>query len=140
MTTIYAVNRGMYSDHRVIALFTTPELAQDFMRTFPYEYNELQTFELDSDAPRLIQNGHSIWHVQMLRDGTTESVHVCDPEPYNFSSLGHCIWRRSKAPAYRGKGVPDSMQSTVLATSKKHAVKIANEHRIRMIESGEWTP
>jgi hypothetical protein len=75
----------------------------------------------------------------MLRDGTTEEVFQTERDAYNYGNLGHKIWRRSQAPVYRGKGVPDCLRSDVLATSQEHAVKITNEHRIRIIESGEWT-
>ena len=140
MSTIYAVSRGSYSDYSVMALFTSVERAEDFMRVFPdFDYNDLATFKLDPEDPDLIRNGHEFWHVIMLRDGTTEEARQQERSPYDYGSLGQIIWLRSQAPAYRGKGVPDCIRSTVLATSQEHAVKITNEHRIRMIESGEWT-
>lgn len=48
------------------------------------------------------------------------------------------IWRRSTAPAYIGKGLKDVLHATIWAKDADHAVKIANEHRTRMIASGEW--
>jgi hypothetical protein len=140
MSTIYAVSRGCYSDYSVVALFTSVERAEDFMRVFPdFDYNDVATFELDPADPDLIRDGHEFWYVQMLRDGTTEEARELERSPYNYGNLGQIIWLRSQAPAYRGKGVSDCIRSTVLATSQEHAVKITNEHRIRMIESGEWT-
>ena len=48
------------------------------------------------------------------------------------------IWRRTQAPAYKGKGIPDALNGSVLAKDEKHAVKIANEQRTQMIALGRW--
>ena len=48
------------------------------------------------------------------------------------------IWRRSQAPAYVGKNVPDCLHGTVWAKDSTHAIKIMNEKRTQMIAMGEW--
>jgi hypothetical protein len=84
-----------------------------------------------------INSGLSRWGVLMLRDGTTEEVWRQEVSGYNLID-GHNIWRRSEAPAYKGKGVPDCLNASVWARNEKHAVKIANEIRTKMIAEGEW--
>jgi hypothetical protein len=136
--TIYAVSAGSYSDYRVVALFTTVELAEEFMAAVPYaDYNNITEFDLDPKTPDLIRRGYSIWRVLMLRDGTTEQVSCKGVGLFEVIDIGHSMWRRSEMPYLRIKA-PDCLVSTVWAKSAEGAVKIANEHRTQMIASGEW--
>jgi hypothetical protein len=140
MKKIYAVNSGRYRDYRVVALFSTPELAREFMAAVPdSDYNEIEEFELDLNTADLIRRGYSIWTVHMLRDGCTERVTRNSPGIYEVTNVGHQIWRRTQTPAYAGEGIPDILTSTVWAKSETQAVKIVNEHRAQMIASGEWS-
>ena len=140
MKKIYAVNSGSYSDYRVVALFSTPELAREFMAAVPdSDYNEIEEFELDPNTADLIRRGYSIWKVHMLRDGGIECVTRNNPEIYEVTNVGHRIWNRTQAPAYVGKGIPDILTSMVWAKSETQAVKIVNEHRAQMIANGEWS-
>jgi hypothetical protein len=140
MKTIYAVNAGSYSDYRVVALFSSTELAQEFMAAVPdTDYNEVEEFELDPKTADLIRRGYCTWRVWMLRDGTTEKVNREDVGIYEVTGIGHRMWRRTEASAYKNKGVPDCLTSTVWAKSEEGAVKIVNEHRVQMIASGEWS-
>lgn len=139
MKKIYAVNAGSYSDYRVVALFTTIELANEFMAAVPdSDYNDLEEFDLNPETADLIKRGYSLWQVRMLRNGDTEKVTRQDMSVYGVGDVGHRIWRRTQAPAYKGKGIPDCLVSTVWAKNENAAVKIANEHRAQMIASGEW--
>lgn len=140
MKKIYAVNSGSYSDYRVVALFSTPERAQEFMAAVPdSDYNDVEEFELNPDTADLIKRGYSLWLVYMLRDGNTERVKQLELSLYGVDDVGHRIWRRTQAPAYKGRGIPDCLTSTVWAKSEEAAVKIVNEYRARMIASGEWS-
>ena len=140
MKKIYAVNAGCYSDYRVVALFTTIELANEFMAAVPdSDYNAVEEFDLNPDTAGLIKRGYSSWSVRMLRDGSTEQVNRRDLSLYGVGDVGHRIWKRTEAPAYKGKGIPDCLMSTVWAKSEDAAVKIVNEHRAQMIASGEWS-
>jgi len=139
MKTIYAVNSGCYSDYHVVALFSSKEKAQAFMTAVPDDdYNEIEEFQLDPPTADLIRRGYWQWHIRMLRDGTVEHAMKADtacssytPTPY------HAIWRRSQTmhPPYTR---PDCLQSTVMAKNEKHAIKIANEHRVQLIATGQW--
>lgn len=137
--TIYAVTAGCYSDYRVVALFSSKELAKEFMDAIPDDYyNPVEKFELNPPTADLIARGYSVWNVHMLRGGDTERVERTENGLYNVRGIGHSIWRRSKAPAYKGSGKQDCLISSVWAKTEKQAVKIANEHRTQMIANGQW--
>jgi hypothetical protein len=136
--TIYAVSVGSYSNYRVVALFTTVALAEEFMAAVPDgDYNNIEEFGLDPKTSDLIRRGYSIWRVLMLRDGTTEQVSCKDVDLDEVTDIGHRVWRRSGIQ-YLRINAPDCLVSTVWAKSAEGAVKIANEHRTQMIASGEW--
>jgi hypothetical protein len=84
-----------------------------------------------------LRKGFKPYVFEMRRDGTVERCVQYDVVSYQLA--GHVdIWRRSEAPAYKGKGVEDCLHGTVWAKDEKHAVKIANEHRARFIAEGLW--
>jgi len=139
MTKVYAVNSGSYSDYRVNAIFSTKELAEEFMQFIPDDdYNGIEEYELDSKEPDLIRRGYSLWVIHMLKDGTTERVEKREIGIWSVGNVGHSIWERTKAPAYKGKGILDILTSTVWAKTEEQAIKIVNEHRAQMIARGEW--
>ena len=139
MKTVYAVNSGLYSDYRVDAIFSTKEKAEEFMGTIKEtDFNKIEEYEIDPPVVDLIKRGYSIWVVHMLVDGTVELIRRTEHDTYTISSIGHRIWRRTQAPAYRGKGIPDVLTSKVWAKTEQRAIKIVNEHRTQMIESGQF--
>jgi len=139
MKKVYAVSSGSYSDYRVNATFSTKKLAEEFMRYVPgNDYNGIEEYEIDPSTPDIIKRGYAIWSVLMLRNGNVECVEKIETTPYSVENIRHTIWWRTKAPAYKGKGIPDILTSTVWAKTEKQAVKIVNEHRAQMIANGEW--
>lgn len=142
--TIYAVSSGSYSDYRVNALFSAREKAQEFIDalTKPNSYNDfndIEEYELDSDTADMIRRGYAIWYVQMQVDGTVDRVERTSTDLFHVGEAGHRVWERSKAPAYKGQGIPNLLNSNVWAKTEKAAVKIVNEKRLQMIASGELT-
>lgn len=136
---IYAVNSGSYSDYRIVALFSTKKAARTYMSAVKdSDYNDIEEYELDPDTADLIRRGYSVWRVRMLRDGTVEKVDRTDNDSYDVQDIGDHIWERTKAPAYKGKGIQDALESTVWAKTEKAAIKIANEHRTQMVALGKW--
>lgn len=140
MAKVYAVNSGSYSDYRICGIFSTQEKAAAFMQYVrETDYNDIEVYELDPPTVDLIKRGYSIWRVLMLRDGTTERIDKVYPEYFNVSDVGNpFLWRRTQAPAYLGKGIPDAWQSTVWAKTEKQAIKIVNEQRLQLIALGKW--
>jgi hypothetical protein len=137
---LYAVSTGCYSDYTVRAIFSNREKAQAFIDAVPYnDYNDIEEYDLDPPTVARLKRGESVWVVWMLRDSTAEKVWRTKIELYNVTDPpSHRLWERSKAPAYKGKGVQDCLVSTVWAKTEKQAVKVANEHRVQMIANGEW--
>jgi hypothetical protein len=123
----------------VIGAFTSKAKAQAFMDSVKSEYNGIEEYDLDPPAANMIARGYSVWSVLMLRSGDVERVNRTETDSYAVGEVGgDRIWERSKAPAYRGKGIPDALHSYVWAKSEKAAVKIVNERRAEMIASGKW--
>lgn len=143
MKNVWVVEKGQYSDYRVVGVYSTQENAQKVCELLnaehgpdAYDAASIAEWTLDPAIDQLNQ-GMSMWHVHMLRDGTTEKVKQRDLDSYDMQ--GSCsIWRRSTTPLYAGRGIPDVMSATVWATDEKHAVKIVNEKRAQMIATGEW--
>ena len=139
MKKIYAVNAGSCDNYRVDAVFSTPELAKEYMEAVPdADYNDIEEYELDKETAEIIKHGYSMWHIYMLVDGTTERVAKVDTRDYNIICVGHNLWRRSLSPDFDGIGFPDCLVSTVWAKTEKQAVELVNEHRVMLIASGEW--
>lgn len=138
---VYAVNSGCYSDYKIVAIFSSKKLAQEFMGAVKSQYsgyNDIEEYELNPKTADLINRGYSVWNVHMLKDGSTERVERKETDTYDVSNIGATIWHRSTAPAYVGMNKQDILTAHVWAKTKKQAVKITNEHRARMIASNEW--
>lgn len=140
MKIVFAVNSGSYSDYSIRAIFSSRELAEEYMTVVKNsDYNDIEEYELDPTTSDMIRRGYSVWNVLMLIDGTTERVTRSDNDYYEVENTPrHWIWERTKAPAYKGKGIPDALDARVWAKTERAAVKIVNEKRAQMIANGEW--
>lgn len=139
MTTIFAASSGSYSDYRVEALFSTKRKAAAHLAAFPHEdWNGIEEYELDPPTADLMARGYQPWRVHMLRDGTVERVWRDDGRYASSYDESAVVWKRTKAPAYKGRDVPDALVVCALAKNERAAVKIANERRAEMIASGKW--
>ncbi len=139
MKKIYAVGAGSYSDYRIVAIFSTRVKANEFMQSVGG--GAVEEFNLDPQTTDLLKRGYAVWNVHMLIDGKTEKVEKTDNDLYDIQDANessHQLWKRSTAPAYRGKGIPDILTSRVWAKTAQAAVKIVNEQRTMMIASGKW--
>ena len=140
MKQVFAVSSGSYSDYRVNAIFSSRELAKEYMAAVSNsDYNEIEVYELDPPTVDLLLRGYSVWRVLMLHDGTTETVTRTDNDYYYVEDVPrHWLWERTKAPAYEGTGIPDALDSHVWAKTEQQAIKIVNEKRAQMIADGRW--
>lgn len=142
--TVWVIEQGSYSDYRVVGIYSTRENAQEIAdiinREDPYDKAEVGEWEVDPLISEL-RAGWRPFHLVMLADGTVENVRDEERNSYNIGNGTHLwLWERTKAPAYKGKGIPDALNGTVWAKDREHAIKIANERRVQMIASGEWKP
>ncbi len=128
MTTVYAVSKGCYSDYSVVALFSTRELAQTFMDRHPggYEdWNEIEEFALDEGVEQM-RAGMSRYNVRMGENGDSYDV---GSETYWFTEKPDAEFRKPAAPRINQRW----FNWYGWAMSQEHALKIANEYRIRLL-------
>jgi hypothetical protein len=143
MKEVWVIEHGSYSDYRVVGVYSSRKNAQMVADQInaAESYGEKATVEkwhLDPGVDDLNAGRHP--HVvTMAPDGTVEQARRLEWSGYEIGN-GLDIWRRSKAPAYRGKGIPDAVHGTVWATDEQHAVKIANEWRIQALATGRLKP
>lgn len=141
MASIWVVEQGSYSDYRVVGVFASEASATfiaDTLNAAEYAYDRATVAEWPLDpAVNELRQGLRQHRVLMLRSGDVERVEPNEMDGYQLNGDVR-IWRRSTAPAYIGKGIQDVLQCTVWATDSEHAVKIANEHRLRLLASNEW--
>ncbi len=138
MKKVWLIEQGVYSDYRVVGVFSTKENAdlvcKEIKKSDYHNNPEVREWNLDPGVSQL-NKGYLKFRVLMLRNGDTEDI-----SPINYFELEEkCyIWERSKAEAYKGKGLKDVLDAEIWAKSKQHAIKIVNEKRGQMIANGEW--
>lgn len=141
---VWVIEQGSYSDYRVVGVYSTRKdaarIAKKMNASHPYEKATVSEWPLNPGVDALNQ-GLSRFFVLMLRDGSVETQRE-DDSGWKSGELASSfwIWERTKAPAYRGKGIPDALNATVWARDMEHAVKITNDTRLLMIAEGTWKP
>ena len=128
---VYLVSDGHYSDYHQLGIYTTRELA-DQARVFFNADNDVEEWELDVIPKH--PHGLLAWTVYMDRNGNLPSGNVY---------VGNGV-RRDSVDGFEPTWIPCSKNGTVVcfrvwAKDEDHAVKIANEQRIGLLASGEWT-
>jgi hypothetical protein len=141
VSSVWVVEQGEYSDYRVVGVFSSQANAQQIADAINagHEFNRATVAEwpLDPVVDELRQ-GFRPFLVDMREDGSLERCDPWDVEGYELAGYVR-MWRRQDAPAYRGKpDKPDILQALIWARDAEHALKITNEHRLRMIATGEW--
>lgn len=139
--SVWVIERGEYSNYRVVGVYTSRRNAQAVVDKIKsgnsWTEPTIAKWELDPGIDD-INAGREPYYVTMAPDGTVERCERADWE-YQIGE-GLDVWPRTKAAAYRGKGIPDAVRGTVWATDDKHAIKIANETRLQWLESGKLKP
>ena len=137
MNTIWVLHGGDYSDYSVSGVFSSRKNANIAKKALKDKEHRVDEWPLDPGIDDL-KKGYMRFRVVMLRDGETE---VAGPSLYTFDLEPRVwLWERTKADSYKGKGIPDALSADVWAKDLEHAIKIANEHRTRMIAEGVWKP
>lgn len=124
MATIYAVTDGDYSDYRILGLYSTIEKAERAKKLFA-AHNDIDEWSVDKE-PDGVPAGMFRYSVRMYKDGRVESANIESAE-YMPS--------REWAPY----GDDQTVHFDMWATDEKHAIKIANERRLRLIAESTWT-
>lgn len=112
MSTIWIIEKGSYSDYRVVGVYSTKEGAELVCARINGEDRcesaTVAEWPLDPGVEAINQRlaPFTVW---MLRDGTTERC-MQDDNDFEYTINDKLtIWRRSEAPAYRGKNVQDCL-------------------------------
>ena len=123
---MYVLTVGEYSDYRVLGVFSSPELAEevyakrkDIGRDYCHSVEEY-FLNNDPNAPE----GMKPCSVIMRRDGSVTNIQI-NPDgssTYEDQFISEKIDRRFY----------------MWARDDKHAVKIANERRTKMIAENQW--
>ena len=136
METIWIVDKGEYSDYRVIGVFSTKENAVLVADRFGADVAE---WPINPWVDHINQ-GREPYIVWMERDGTTTRV---ERWPMRYTNRDEEGLMLEKAPRWGGSawGRPAKgycLRGIVYAKDEAHAVKIANETRSRYIAEGKW--
>ena len=76
--TIYVLTEGFYSNYRIVAVYSTKELAEEANSLCPD--SQIEEYELDSLVIPEHPPGHSAWSVSInTKTDCIESAHQCDP-------------------------------------------------------------
>lgn len=131
MAIIYVVTRGNYSDYQVVAVFdesrkyTAARLAEQIKGDF-------EEFELN---PETIFPKMTRFEVLMSMDGEKSKSRVCDEdfdENINLEDLSKILPTYWNINTYK----PYNITVWCFANDKRHATKIANEYRTRLMALG----
>jgi len=138
--TIWVIEQGEYSEYEVVGVFSSEQNAQavaDAINATRHgsRSSEATVAEWPLDpAIDALRQGFVPFVVMMLEDGTVELAqrHTVSSAPSLVEDTFMC--RRSKWRATE----PDVLRAVVFAKDEAHAIKITNEHRTRLIATGEW--
>lgn len=127
MKQVYAVTDGDYSDYKVIGVYSTQKRAEYAHRLYGVD-NEIEVWVVDElpEHPR----GMLLFHVRMARDG--EVVRMWQGSP------GGGVVGIESASNYGSVRFRENLAFDVWAKDEKHAIKIVNEYRGRMLADGMW--
>jgi hypothetical protein len=134
---IWVIEDGSYSDHHLVGVYTTKRKADYIARVCG---GDVSRVPLDPGYAE-IRAGLSIWTLFMLRDGTVKELRAAGNKSAQGSTAalfgnGRSKWDRTNIEARWGEC--PILQAAVWARDARHAIKVANEFRSRMIASGEW--
>lgn len=136
MGKVYIVSEGSYSAYCVVGIFTSRELAEK-MKSVMREANDIEEFPIDELNPKIAQ-GYKLYYVECMdRDGNCGQIYLGDGYDYN-----EVLYNMNNKNYGRGHHNRENEEQywnfTIWAKDETHAVKIANEYRIQLIETGLW--
>ena len=141
--SVWVVEQGEYSDYRVVGVFSTRANAQmvadKVSRPGAYEQATVSEWPLDPFIDEVC-SGRKQFYVCMAKDGTTRACREINP-PHHSGNLNRAGIGTTADVIKTGNGTDASSSALIAlvwAKDEKHAIKITNEHRTRMIATGEW--
>lgn len=138
MKHVYIVTEGWYSDYHIVAAFSSPEKADEFIEVFPGDGREIERYELDTNVASMARQGAYPWYISMYRDGTIADVRLSEHHDSYAVYHGLSVSYTNGIQDQVRSGRIDSLNGIVYAHSEPHAIKIANDHRAMLIATGQW--
>jgi len=141
MKKVYIVTIGEYSDYKILAVFSTKEQAEEYIklfieREFWSDRGMIEEYLIDQwEDFANIKKDKTGYYVIMTKEGKT--VDIFQPHVYdNIEDFKDHINKKyyfQEMGSYKG-----SLHISVLAKSEQHAIKIANEKRVQLIANNLW--
>lgn len=130
MKKVYLVSRGTQDDYMACAIFDTKELAQSFIDSFDNDsdFNEIEEWIINPMEAEMKANLKP-FYIRMNKEGKVYFVSNCASD-FVYDEIKRRIVFR-----FNDK---DLMDIYLFATDEKNALEIANEKRIKLIESEKW--
>ena len=127
---VYVVTEGYYSDYKILAVFSTREKAERYIKLCQKYRDllnslEIEEFELDREPEEYVYT-----FVRMNRDGNVIEVRKTVLDSWLASA-----WND---PANVNCDVYGNMYLYVRTDDVKKAIKVANEIRTMLIATGRW--
>jgi len=128
---VYVITHGCYSDYGIVTVFKNKENAEKFIEEF--KDCEIEEYEFSDEDFKKIPLDKKVFVVRMDRDG---SVDLLMEEEKNYFIILKAIEKEDRL-VDDGRG-GKFMLEYVIADDEKHAVKIVNEKRTRLIAENKW--
>lgn len=153
LTEIYIVTAGCYSDYHIEFVTDDKTFAERLMMLLGpsssgyriEEYNLIRAEDHDLEEAAQKITGKPIFIVSMKKDG---EVTLCREDEHSWSHEDAALsailgnYEEDISPSHPGPEYPghkyDYFTIRVFARDKKHAIKITNEIRTRLIAEGKW--
>jgi len=127
----YVITHGDYSDYGIVAVFKIKENAEKFVEKF--KDCEIEEYEFSDEDFKKIPLNMKVFVIRMDRDG---SVDLVMEEERDFFWFIKALEKRDRL-VDDGRG-GKFLFEYVLTDDKKHAIKIVNEKRTRLIAENKW--
>lgn len=128
--SVWLVEDGAYSDYHIVGVFSTRENAELMRVTLDLNEDSIVEWPVDPSIDKLRQ-GLCCYYIFMLRDGTVQ--YCCVSMPANEPLPGPQI----RISELRSDEL--AMWIYVWAKDKEGAIKAANEIRIQLIATDQFT-
>lgn len=143
MASVWVIEEGEYSDYHIVGVFSSYENALEVLEKLPQDHfyesanAEIVEWPLDPFLDAL-HSGLKPFYVHMLQNGDVDEVKE-EKIDSDIEDPIACPLREFINGSGEIKTWPASIYGTILAKDEKHAIKIVNEYRIRILAEG-WPP
>jgi hypothetical protein len=129
---VYVITSGEYSDYRIEAIYSTEQKAKEALKVWERIDNGFELEQYELDYVPAVPEGMKPFVVWMRADGSSTVYRSVS------DITGAPLW--VSAPDFEGNIVlPEpSLNFSIYARDATHAVKIANDHRTKLLAQNQW--